>query len=96
MKRNLAARNYALHWTCVARPSNILCAGTEVQQREKYLAPCVSGEKWDCLAMTEPGAGSDLRGMKATGQKGWWRLGAERHQALHQLTPISPISPSAS
>ena len=26
--------------------------------------PCIRGEKTDCLAMTEPDAGSDLRGMK--------------------------------
>ncbi len=64
-ERELGRANYALHWTCVARPSNILLAGTE-EQREKYLYPCIRGEKWDCLAMTEPGAGSDLRGMSAT------------------------------
>jgi alkylation response protein AidB-like acyl-CoA dehydrogenase len=64
-ERELGRANYALHWTCVARPSNILCAGTAAQ-REKYLARCVRGETWDCLAMTEPGAGSDLRGMTAT------------------------------
>ncbi|MEM8795251.1 MAG: acyl-CoA dehydrogenase family protein [Pseudomonadota bacterium] len=63
-EKELGKANYALHWTCVARPSNILCAGTP-EQREKYLDPCVRGEKWDCMAMTEPGAGSDLRGMKA-------------------------------
>ena len=50
-EKELGKANYALHWTCVARPSNILCAGTS-QQREKYLVPCVKGEKWDCLAMT--------------------------------------------
>ena len=64
-EKELGRANYALHWTCVARPSNILLAGTE-EQREKYLYPCIKGEKWDCLAMTEPGAGSDLRGMKAS------------------------------
>lgn len=64
-ERELGRANYALHWTCVARPSNILLAGTE-DQRERYLYPCIRGEKWDCLAMTEPSAGSDLRGMKAT------------------------------
>jgi alkylation response protein AidB-like acyl-CoA dehydrogenase len=63
-EKELGRANYALHWTCVARPSNILLAGN-AEQREKYLLPCVRGEKWDCLAMTEPGAGSDLRGMKA-------------------------------
>src|SRR6478752_10275575 len=62
-EKELGRANYALHWTCVARPSNILmaCAG---EQREKYLFPAVRGEKSDCLAMTEPGVGSDLRGMK--------------------------------
>ncbi len=64
-EKELGRANYALHWTCVARPSNILLAGTP-EQRERYLMPCIRGEKSDCLAMTEPGAGSDLRGMKAT------------------------------
>ena len=36
----------------------------EGEQREKYLFPAVRGEKSDCLAMTEPGVGSDVRGMK--------------------------------
>lgn len=67
-ERELGRANYALHWTCVGRPSNILCAA-EGEQREKYLYPCVRGEKSDCLAMTEPGAGSDLRGMKATARR---------------------------
>ncbi len=67
-EKELGRANYALHWTCVARPSNILLAGTEAQ-KEKYLYPCIKGEKWDCLAMTEPGAGSDLRGMTATARE---------------------------
>ena len=28
-EKELGRANYALHWTCVARPSNILLAGTE-------------------------------------------------------------------
>lgn len=64
-EKELGRANYALHWTCVARPSNILLAGN-AEQREKYLVPCMKGETWDCLAMTEPGAGSDLRGMTAS------------------------------
>jgi acyl-CoA dehydrogenase len=64
-EKELGKANYALHWNCVSRPSNILlaCVG---EQRERYLLPCVRGEKHDCQAMTEPGAGSDLRGMKAS------------------------------
>ena len=64
-ERELGRANYALHWNCVARPSNILMA-CEGEQREKYLYPSVRGEKSDCLAMTEPGAGSDVRGMKCS------------------------------
>jgi acyl-CoA dehydrogenase len=64
-ERELGRANYALHWTCVARPSNILmaCRG---EQREKYLLPAVRGERSDCMAMTEPGIGSDVRGMKCS------------------------------
>ena len=32
-EKELGRANYALHWTCVARPSNILLAGTP-EQRE--------------------------------------------------------------
>ena len=67
-ERELGRANYALHWNCVARPSNILmaCVG---EQRERYLMPAMRGEKSDCLAMTEPGAGSDVRGMKCSAVK---------------------------
>jgi len=36
------------------------------EQRERYLLPAVRGERTECLAMTEPGAGSDVRGMKTS------------------------------
>jgi acyl-CoA dehydrogenase len=64
-EKELGKANYALHWNCVGRPSNILmaCVG---EQRQRYLLPCISGEKSDCLAMTEPGAGSDIRSMKTS------------------------------
>ena len=83
-ERELGRANYALHWTCVARPSNILLAGTE-EQRQQYLYPCIRGEKWDCLAMTEPGAGSDLRGMTASARRdgGDWVLNGTKHFISH-------------
>ena len=58
---------YALHYI-VARPSNILqaCTGDQV---EDYLAPTVRGERVDCLAMSEPGAGSDIRGMSCRAER---------------------------
>ncbi len=36
------------------------------EQRERFLPPCVSGEKILAVAMTEPDAGSDLSGMRST------------------------------
>ena len=83
-ERELGRANYALHWTCVARPSNILLAGTP-EQRERYLMPCIRGETWDCLAMTEPGAGSDLRGMSASARTDGddWILNGTKHFISH-------------
>lgn len=83
-EKELGRANYALHWTCVARPSNILLAGN-ADQRERYLMPCIRGETWDCLAMTEPGAGSDLRGMKASAREDGddWILNGTKHFISH-------------
>jgi acyl-CoA dehydrogenase len=83
-EKELGRANYALHWTCVARPSNILLAGN-AEQREQYLMPCIRGETWDCLAMTEPGAGSDLRGMKASARQDGddWILNGTKHFISH-------------
>jgi acyl-CoA dehydrogenase len=83
-EKELGKANYALHWTCVARPSNILLAGTP-EQRERYLMPCIRGETWDCLAMTEPAAGSDLRGMKASAKQDGddWVLNGTKHFISH-------------
>jgi acyl-CoA dehydrogenase len=64
-EKELGRANYALHWTCVARPSNILMA-CKGEQRDRYLLPSVRGEQLDCLALTEPGTGSDVRGMKTS------------------------------
>ena len=64
-EKELGRTNYALHYSCVGRPSNILLA-CEGEQRERYLLPTVRGDRTECLAMTEPGAGSDLRGMKTS------------------------------
>ena len=64
VERELGAASYALQYI-VARPSNILraCKGSQI---ERYLLPTVRGDRVECLAMSEPDAGSDLRGMKCT------------------------------
>ena len=42
------------------RPAPILksCVGDQI---ETYLKPVIAGERWECFALTEPGAGSDAR-----------------------------------
>lgn len=62
MERELGRASYGLQ-SVVARPSNILRA-CEGKQIEEYLLPTIRGERHDCLAMTEPNAGSDVRGMQ--------------------------------
>jgi len=64
-EKELGHTSYALQYGCVARPSNILLA-CEGEQRARYLLPAVRGERTECLAMTEPQAGSDLRSMRTT------------------------------
>lgn len=46
----------------IARPTELLLA-CEGEQVEKYLKPCVTGEKHELFALTEPGAGSDIMSM---------------------------------
>ena len=62
MERELGRASYGLQML-VARPSNVLrgCTGGQV---EEYLLPTIKGERHDCLAMTEPDAGSDVRSMR--------------------------------
>jgi len=64
VERELGRASYALQML-VERPSNILqaCQG---EQRERYLLPAIRGERHDCVAMTEPDAGSDVRSMTTT------------------------------
>ena len=62
------------------RPQNILMA-CEGEQRDRYLLPAVRGERMDALAMTEPGAGSDIRGMKTFARRdgGDWVVNGTKH-----------------
>jgi len=62
VERELGRASYGLHML-VHRPSNILRACT-AEQTERYLLPTIRGERHECLAMTEPNAGSDLRSMQ--------------------------------
>ena len=83
LERELGRASMALSvfW---GRPSNILCACND-DQRERYLHPSVRGDRIDALAMTEPDAGSDLRGMKAFAQRdgGDYVINGTKHFISH-------------
>jgi acyl-CoA dehydrogenase len=83
LDRELGRASMALNYI-VGRPSNILqaCIG---EQREKYLFPCIRGEKVDCLAMTEPGAGSDVRSMSCSAVRdgGDFLINGSKHFISH-------------
>ncbi len=62
MERELGKSSYGLHGY-LHRPSEILmaCCGPQI---DEYLNPCVTGEKQEVFALTEPGAGSDILSMQ--------------------------------
>jgi acyl-CoA dehydrogenase len=83
LERELGRASMALgvFW---GRPSNILCAANE-DQKARYLLPAARGEKMDALAMTEPDAGSDVRGMKCNARRagGDWIVNGTKHFISH-------------
>ena len=97
-EKELGKANYALHWTGVARPSNILCAGNK-EQREKYLEPCVRGEKMRDATMDFDYLRNDLGSGLGTAAvivmdkdtdiiKAIWRLAKfYKHESCGQCTP---------
>lgn len=83
LERELGRTSMALnHWW--GRPSNILCA-CNAEQRQRYLLPSVRGERIDALAMTEPDAGSDVRGMKCAARRDGsdWIVNGTKHFISH-------------
>jgi len=66
------------------RPSGILL-GCNDEQKEKYLLPAVRGERHDALAMTEPNAGSDVRGMQCQAKPDGddWIVNGTKHFISH-------------
>jgi acyl-CoA dehydrogenase len=83
VERELGWTSYALH-ALVSRPSNILqaCRGEQI---ETYLLPTIRGERHDCLAMSEPGAGSDVRAMKTNARRDGdeWVINGAKHFISH-------------
>ncbi|MBX2836352.1 MAG: acyl-CoA dehydrogenase family protein [Gammaproteobacteria bacterium] len=83
LERELGRGSMALNHF-FGRPSGILM-GCDEEQRERYLFPAIKGEKLDALAMTEPNAGSDVRGMQCTAieKNGDWIVNGSKHFISH-------------
>ena len=83
LERELGRASMALT-VFFGRPSGILM-GCRGEQRDKYLLPAVRGEKFDALAMSEPDAGSDVRGMKCTAKPDGddWIVNGTKHFISH-------------
>jgi acyl-CoA dehydrogenase len=66
-------------WDTVWRPANALRACTP-GQRETYLEPAIRGERRDCFAVTEAGAGSDPSLIATTAERvdGGFRITGEK------------------
>ncbi len=79
MEREYGKTTHALH-SWIARPTEILlaCDGDQV---DRYLLPCVLGEKRELFALTEPEAGSDIMGMKTNARRSGddWILNGSKH-----------------
>jgi len=79
IEREYGKATHALH-SWAARPTEILLA-CEGDQRDQYLLPCVTGEKRELFALTEPEAGSDAMGMKTNARSDGddWILNGSKH-----------------
>ncbi len=79
IEREYGKTTHALH-SWIARPTELLLA-CEGDQIERYLTPCVTGEKRELFALTEPEAGSDVMGMKSRAVRDGddWILNGSKH-----------------
>ena len=57
---------------------------TTPEQRRRWLPGFVTGERLVAIAMSEPGAGSDLKQVKATARRDGDHVDTQRHEDLHQ------------
>ena len=87
VERELGKVSHALHgfaW----RPTELLMACND-EQKDRYLLPCVSGDKVECLAITEPGAGSDIMSMATRAQRDGddWIINGAKHFVSSHVVP---------
>jgi acyl-CoA dehydrogenase len=64
--------------------SNILLE-CNAEQKQRYLLPCIRGDKQDCFALTEPGAGSDAQSIRTRAElkDGRWVINGQKRFISH-------------
>ncbi len=79
IEREYGKTSHALH-SWIARPTELLLA-CEGDQIARYLDPCVTGDKRELFALTEPEAGSDIMSMKSNARRDGddWILNGSKH-----------------
>ena len=87
VEREYGKTSHALH-SWIARPTELLLA-CDGEQRKRYLAPCVTGEKRELFALTEPEAGSDVMAMKSNARRDGrdWILNGSKHFVSGPVMP---------
>jgi acyl-CoA dehydrogenase len=87
VEREYGKTTHALH-SWIGRPTELLlaCQGDQIA---RYLDPCVTGEKRELFALTEPEAGSDVMGMKTNARRDGddWILNGSKHFISGPCTP---------
>ncbi len=61
---------------------HVFNGGTE-EQRARWMPGIIAGEVITAVAVTEPDAGSDVKGIRTTARRRAGRLRPQRHEALH-------------
>jgi len=79
IEREYGKTSHALH-SWIGRPTELLMA-CQGEQVERYLMPCVTAQKRELFALTEPEAGSDIMSMKTNAKRDGddWILNGSKH-----------------
>lgn len=90
------------HWIADRQTGPLLLRYGSEAQRERYLPGMAAGELYACIGLSEPGAGSDLAGVRTAARrtaKGWringqkvWTTGAHQAHAMLALVRTEPGS----
>jgi acyl-CoA dehydrogenase len=77
--KELGRTTSAVSWP-IHGPTHIL-TGCKGQQRDRWLMPAMRGERTECFALTEPGAGSDARSIttRAVKDGDGWVINGRKH-----------------